>query len=289
MRFTRVVLITLSLLLYSCSEKSGVDTLPEVLRIGILPDEDQDSLIAHYTPLFRYLAEELQISYQLVIPSSYQDLLDEFAKGKIDLAYFGGLTFLQAYHRFGAVPVVMRDIDANFTSYFISRAEMPQQNLNEFRNMRFCFGSRLSTSGHLMPRYFLGKNNIEPEKYFSKIVYSGQHDKTIFSVVRGEADLGAVNAKIFDKLAEKNIINLSGIRIIWETPPYTDYVWALRASFSDKTRMRIRNVFLALSPSNPGHRVILEGVGANGFLPAAIVDFQKIDETGRSLGLLTSD
>jgi len=140
-----------------------------------------------------------------------------------------------------------------------------------------------------MPRYFLGKNNIEPEKYFSKIVYSGQHDKTIFSVVRGEADLGAVNAKIFDKLAEKNIINLSGIRIIWETPPYTDYVWALRASFSDKTRMRIRNVFLALSPSNPGHRVILEGVGANGFLPAAIVDFQKIDETGRSLGLLTSD
>jgi len=290
MRFLRILLLATGLLCaFSCSEKSSSNVLPGVLRIGILPDEDIDALVQHYAPLFRYLSEELNVSYQLTIPKSYQDLLDEFAKGSIDLAYFGGLTFLQAYHQFGAVPLVMRDIDTNFTSYFIARADMPQQTLADFKNMRFSFGSKLSTSGHLMPRYFLEKNNIKPERYFSKVIYSGQHDKTISYVVNGEVDLGAVNAKILDKLTEKKIVNPDNIRIIWETPPYTDYVWALRATFSEKTKLRLRDAFLALSPSNPRHRVILEGVGANGFLPAVVSDFNKLDEISRLLGLLKNN
>lgn len=274
-----VLLLALLIAAAGCSDdgESGKG-MPAVLKIGIPPDESKATLLKRYTPLFKYLSRELGIPYELKISTSYKNLLELFEKGDIDLAHFGGFTFIQAYHKHKAVPLVMRDIDTRFTSYFVTRADIPLRRLPDFKGKTFSFGSKLSTSGHLMPRYFLNEEmGIVPEKFFSKVQYSGSHDKTAIQVQDGIVDIGAANSKIIDKMLRDGRLSREKIRILWESPPYADYVWVLQSGFNKTTRMKIRNAFLALSPSIKTDAAILSKVDAAGFLPASFADFEQLN------------
>lgn len=279
----RSILLILCLLINpGCTEQQ---TMPAVLRIGILPDESEARLLKRYTPLFTYLSKKLNIPYEVNIPGNYAELVDDFAKHKIDLAYFGGFTFIKAYNKYGAIPLVMRDIDVRFTSYFLVKKEMRSNDLEDFKNKKFSFGSRLSTSGHLMPRYFLQEKNIIPEKYFSQVLYSGAHDKTVYLVRDGKVELGVANANIYNNMLKDGRVKKSEVRILWETPPYPDYVWALRAEFGEDVQNKIKNAFLYLSKSEPQHKEILDNINAGGFLPASINDFKQLVDVIKTVQL----
>ena len=128
---------------------------PPVLRIGVVPDVAPEQLRIQYTDLCQYLSQTLAIPYELILPGSYQELLDRFQAGEIDLALFGGYTFALANRMNTAVPLVMREADRNFTSVFITSSGHSGTNLSDYRGARFAFGSKLSTSGYLMPRIHL--------------------------------------------------------------------------------------------------------------------------------------
>ena len=279
---TTVLILTLA----SCSELEQEKVLPEILTIGILPDESPEVLNKKYTPLFEYLSSELGVPYELKVSSDYNSLLKQFKSKQIDLAYFGGFTFLQAHQNANAIPVVMRDIDVHFTSYFIARNGSYLNGITEFENKSLSFGSKLSTSGHLMPRYYLMQKKILAESYFSSVKYSGSHDKTAYWVRDGLADIGAVNSKIIDKMLSDGRLNQDDISIIWETPPYPDYVWALQSDYSEDAQNKIINAFLALTPSNKQHVNILAKLNAGGFLPVSIDDFSKLEEAASMVNLL---
>jgi len=280
------IIFFLVLILNGCSEQKEKDKIPEVLRIGILPDQSVETLLERYTPLLVHISSKTGVPYKLIIPESYEDLLELFDKGSIDLAYFGGLTYSQAHFTSGAIPLVMRDIDVHFTSYFISNNKSNSKNIEDFKDKSFSFGSRLSTSGHLMPRYFLQDKNIIAEKFFKKIQYSGSHDKTAFWVRDGIVDVGAVNSKIIDKLFKEKKLSQNNINIIWETPPYPDYVWAVQSNIGPKSRNRIRDAFLSLSYSKESHAEILQGLDSKGFLPASQDDFSLLKDIAFQIGLL---
>ena len=284
-----LILGATAILLFSligCSSENGHSDMPTVLKIGILPDESETVLLKRYTPLFKHLSEELGVPYELKISKSYDTLLEQFNNKEIDLAYFGGYTFLQAYHNSRAVPLVMRDIDIYFTSYFIAKANTAESNIKDFSGKTFSFGSRLSTSGHLMPRYYLKNMNIEPETYFSKTSYSGSHDTTAYWVKDGITDIGVTNSTILDKMLQDGRLKKHEIKIIWKTPPYPDYVWALQSDYSTTVQTKIREAFLTLTPSNKEHAAILTHVDAGGFLPASIDDFSKLNDIALQSGLL---
>ena len=139
--------------------------IPARLRIGVLPDEGGVALEVRYMPLATYLTEQLEIATELFIPEDYSHLVQAFGKGEIDLAFFGGLTFLQAETAHGAVPLVLRDIDLHFQTSFLIRADLKVQRLEDCAGLRFVFGSEQSTSGHLMPRYFMTERGIDVESF----------------------------------------------------------------------------------------------------------------------------
>lgn len=267
------------------SNKDGVIAL-STLRIGILPDESKDKLIERYTPLFKYLSSEIGIPYELIIPNTYNDLLELFYAKKIDLAYFGGFTFIKARVFANAIPLVMRDVDTRFTSYFLVKTDHPARNISDFKNKTFTFGSKLSTSGHLMPRYFLKEMGIVPEVFFSEVRYSGKHDLTAYWVRDGRVALGAANHAVVNKMYEDGRLSEREVRILWETPPYPDYVWAVRPLNNKKFLIKLRDAFLNLSKTNKDHAKILEGVDAASFLPAGINDFSKLKDIIDVLQLL---
>lgn len=260
---------------------------PMVLRVGVLPDESPEILRQRYAPLLKYLSEEIDIDTQLILPSDYQQLSRLFQDGEIELAYFGGLTFVQASINSDAEALVMRDIDTRFVSYFLARSDEHNKQLSDYEGKRFAFGSKLSTSGHLMPRYFMKSElQIEPEIFFSQVDYSGAHDKTAFLVRDGAVDLGVANSLIVEKMIMDGRLGENELEIVWQTPPYIDYVWAVQNHLDETIKYRLRDAFLGLDKARLAHITILTSLGAESFLPAGKQDFQLLTRTATSLGML---
>ena len=263
---------------------------PSIIHIGILPDQGVEQLHTRYGPLIDYLSKETGIHFEMVVPSSYHELIQLFNTNKVDIAYFGGLTFIKSHINHDAIPLVMRDIDARFTSYFIVQGNNTALDLAEFKGKVFGFGSQLSTSGHLMPRHFMKtRKQIIPEEFFSEIFFSGAHDKTAYLVRDRKIDLGVVNAEIIKKMMHDGRLKANDIRILWETPPYANYVWAAHSHLSDNTKVKIRNAFLNLDVSKIVHKKILDNMGANSFLPAGMSDFLPLMNIAASLKLLDQE
>ncbi len=263
--------------IYACTPNKNDNTIIlSSLKIGILPDESREKLVERYTPLFEYLAVQTGIPYELIIPKSYNELLELFHTKKVDLAYFGGYTFVEAYISDNAIPLVMRNVDTRFTSYFLVKKDHPAQSIENLKDKKFSFGSRLSTSGHLMARYFLKEMGINPETFFSDVRYSGKHDLTAYWVRDGIVDLGVANYAVVNKMYYDGRLSTKQVRILWETPPYPDYVWALRSLNNKDFLLKLKNAFLSLSKTNSEHTKILAGMDADSFLPAGINDFSKL-------------
>jgi phosphonate transport system substrate-binding protein len=282
-----LIFITIAFSFCACSANNDNTKTEElkVLRISILPDESKTKMLEHYTPLFEYLSAEIGIPYQLVLAESYDEFLELFHRKEIDLAYFGGYTFMKAHITDHAVPLVMRNVDTRFTSYFLTREDNPRQELSEFKGLTFSFGSRLSTSGHLMPRFFLKNRGIIPENFFAKTLYSGKHDLTAYWVRDGEAELGVANSLVIDQMYKDGRLNQKDVRILLQTPPYPDYVWALRPLNNKAFEIKLRNAFMDLSKIDQDQAKILEGVNAESFLPAGVNDFAKLKEIMTDLNL----
>jgi phosphonate transport system substrate-binding protein len=270
--------------------KLNKENQPTVIRIGVLPDDNKESLRSRYTPLLRYLAQKIGHDTELVIPSSYGELLNLFRDDKIQVAYFGGLTFVQANMFYAATPLVMRDVDARFTSWFLVRANDPAESLADVKNKKLTFGSRLSTSGHLMPRYFMNsESQINPETYFSEVTYSGAHDKTAEYVRDGLADVGVANPEIIKAMFYDGRLKEKELRILWETPPYVDYVWAVQGNLDENIQLQIRDAFLTLTKDDKQGKDILEDLGAEYFLPAGINDFMQLQSIAQQLDMLEEE
>ena len=257
------------------------------LRIGVLPDMTESELKQRYAPLMEYLSAETGLDSRLVVPADYAELMQYFGKGEVDLALFGGLTFVQANILYRAEPLVMRDVDTRFISAFVVRSNDPATELKDFKGKVFAFGSNLSTSGHLMPRYFLQhQKQIIPEQHFGQIIYSGAHDKTAYMVRDGDADIGAVNAEIIDSMLRDGRLKQGELRVLWETPPYPDYVWAVPGHLNADIETLLRDAFLRLDLDNEYHKPILAVLGARTFLPAGTRMFQPLQQIASNLELL---
>jgi len=281
----RMFSLLLACLLVSCMQADDNRQF-EVLRVGVLPDQHPEQLVERYAALLAYLANELGVSTELDIPDSYEDLVERFAQKQIDLAYFGGVTFVQAREKAAAVPLVMRDADLKFTSYILVNAQDPAQSLKELRGRRFSFGPKYSTSGHLMPRYFMTQQNITPETFFSEVRYSRGHDETAQLIQNGIVDAGAVNAVVIRQMMQSGRLKDGDVRILWETPYYANYVWAVQPTLGKTESGRLRDAFLALSNSDPLHAKILSSIGANYYLPAGQGDFAGLETVMGSTALM---
>lgn len=280
------VAFLLVILIFGCSGE-GVDPAPtsQPIVVAVLPDQSKDALLARHMPLLEYLESTTSYDFEFVIPLDYADLLDQFDAGDIDLAWFGGLTFTRAERQSQAIPLAFRDIDSQFTSCYMSRSDETRTRIRDFAESDFSFGPYLSTSGHLMPRYFLEREGIIPERFFSSTRHSSAHDQTARWVSDGTVTVGVANCVIVQSLFDTGLLSDDDIRIFETTPPYSDYVWAVNSSMDKHTRKMLLDALLALDATLPQHRSILRLQGANAYLPAASGNFVLVRTAAQQLGL----
>lgn len=257
------------------------------LKVSAIPDESPTELLRKFKPLGAYLERQTGIKVDWTPVNDYAAVVEGLAAKKIDLAWLGGFTFVQVRLRTGnALPIVQRAEDAKFTSTFIVPADSPVKSLADLKGKTFAFGSPSSTSGHLMPRYFLLKAGIDPDRDFTRVAYSGAHDATVAFVASGRAAGGVLNSSVWDKLIEKGDANARAVKAIARTPPYYDYNWTVRGDLDPALVKKLTAAFLALDPANPAGKAILDLQRASRFVPTSPINYKGIEEAARVSGLL---
>lgn len=282
-------LITLALLgaICACDDAAGPGSFDsQTVRIGVLPDQLPEALVQRHTPLIEYLRAATGLGVELLIADGYGDFLADFDEGRLDLAWFGGLTFVQAEYRSDAHPIVTRNVDHDFRSCFLVAGSRAERLVADFEGQRFAFASHLSTSGHLMPRYFLEQEGRIPEKFFKSVQYAGTHDQTALLVRDGVVDLGVANCLVVQNMFEDGQLLGDEVRILIKTPPYHDYVWAIRPGLPVEIESRILDAFLALDQTLPEHAAILRTQDADAYLPIGRDSFHEVRQAAASLELL---
>ncbi len=258
-----------------------------VLRISAIPDENPTELQRKFSKVAAYLEKEVGVKIQYTAVTDYAAVVEALAAKKIDMAWLGGFTFVQARLRTGnAIPIVQRAEDEKFTSKFIASATSGIKGLSDLKGKNFTFGSVSSTSGHLMPRYFLLQNKIDPEKDFRRVAFSGAHDATALQVESGRVDAGALNASVWEKLVREKKVDTGKVRVIWTTPPYYDYNWTVRGDLDPAIVKKLTAAFLKLDAGNPAHKELLDLQRASKFVPTRPENYKGIEEAARSAGLL---
>ena len=257
------------------------------LRVSAIPDENPQEMLRIYQPFADYLTKEIGIPVKFTPVVDYAATVEGLAANRLEMVWYGGLTSVQAAKQAkGARRIIMRKEDAEFKSHFITTKESGVKSLKDLKGKTFAFGSVSSTSGHLMPRYFLIKNGINPEKDFSKFSFSGAHDATAAWVEAGRVDAGALNFLVWDKLVETKKVDTNKVQIFWTTPPYVDYVWTVRAGVDKGTADKITKAFLKLDYNKPDDKKLLDLHRTKGYIAAKDEDWKGIEDAALAAGLL---
>lgn len=258
----------------------------DTLRVSAIPDEAPTELLRKFKPLGAYLEQQLGMKVEFVPVADYPAVVEALATDRLDMAWLGGFTFVQVHLKTGnAIPLVQREQDAEFTSKFIT-SDPSVKSLADLKGKTFAFGSVSSTSGSLMPRYFMLQDGIKPEAYFSRVAYSGAHDATAAWVQAGKVDAGVLNASVWDKLVNSGKVDTNKVKVFATTPTYFDYNWTVRGTLDPALAEKIKQAFLALDPANPEHKAILDLQAASRFIATKPENYTGIEEAARAADLL---
>jgi phosphonate transport system substrate-binding protein len=259
----------------------------QVFRITAIPDESPTELARKAAPLVKYLEAKLGMKVEWTPVTDYAAAVETLVNKKVDMAWFGGFTFVQANHRSGGkvIPIVQREEDEKFRSVFIT-ADPAIKTLADLKGKDVSFGSQSSTSGHLMPRSFLLQSGLNPEKDFRRVAYSGAHDATIAAVASGKVQAGALNISVWEKFVAEKKVDASQVRVVLTTPPYYDYNWSVHADMPAATREKLAAALLSLSRDDPAGREILELQRATRFVPTRADNYKGIEAAAKSAELL---
>lgn len=261
----------------------------KVFKIGAIPDFDASELEEGFGDFAEKLSEDLGMDVEFVPTVEYVSLVSAFERGEIDLAWFGGLTGVQARALVEeAEAFAQRPSDEKFKSVFIVNTEVEGiEKLADLKGHTFTFGSESSTSGHLMPRYFMNKEGINPEEDLNGAAnYSGSHDKTYKLVEAGSFETGAVNMQYWDKAVEDGKVDDSKVKEFYRTDEFYDYNWTINnvdEKFGEGTKDKVKEFVLGLKKDDT---IMMELLDAEEFIETENDNYKQIEEVAKELGLI---
>jgi phosphonate transport system substrate-binding protein len=288
--------VALAAALAGCGRTSPVSAAPDPsgpLRIGAIPDQDPEVLQRLYATVADSMsgALDLEVSYEPV--TDYAAAVSLFRTGDLDLVWFGGLTGVQArLQTAGALPIAQRDIDEEFHSIFVVNAATgltPSDDLAPLAARRFTYGSETSTSGRLMPAFFLQEQGVDPQGFPGGPGFSGSHDATLALVASGTYEAGVLNEQVWKTRTDEGAVDSAIVRYA-RTPAYHDYHWLLGPQAVERLGAdlpdRLTAYFTGLSADDPADAEVLELFGAGSFIPTVASNYEQIEDIGRDLGLI---
>ncbi len=281
-----VRVFTVLALLIAAATACGSASGEEVFRVGLVPNQNPEEVQAEYEPLGDYLEEKLGRKVELSVPTSYNAVVEAMASGNLDLAYFGGLTYVQARERADVKPLVTEinphTGDTTYRSLIVVPADSPVREVKDLRGKTFAFGSVSSTSGSLYPSIMLDKAGIDYRTDLQEVIYTGGHDATAQAVANGRVDAGGLEDRIFYDLRDEGIIEEDSVRVVAESEPIEGYPWVVRDALPEEDKQALAEAYLDME--DPG---LLDLMRAESYERVDADDYDYTEKQARALDLLT--
>lgn len=265
--------------------------LSETFTFTAIPDQDETRLTERFGRVADYLSAELGVDVRYIPVKSYPAAVAAFRNNQVQLAWFGGLSGVQARQLVpGSEAIAQGQEDTQFTSYFIAHTSTGLARADDFpagiAGKSFTFGSKGSTSGRLMPEFFIKEHfKQDPDSVFSRVGFSGDHSRTIALVQSGAYEVGALNYAVWDDELKLGKIDTDKVKIIWQSPAYPDYQWSIRGDVDQRWgkgfKARVQKALLDMKTPE-----LLAAFPRSAFVPASNSDYQPIEDTAKALGLM---
>lgn len=266
---------------------------PPALRIAALPDARTTELDEKYSLVARALMDALGVPVEYVPVTDYAASVEAFKNGDVQLAWFGGVTGVQARHAVpGARAIACGKVDREFRSAFVAHGDAGVAPSAEFpaglAGKRFTFGAPDSTSGHVMPRHFVEEATGQtPEAFFGSVnANGGKHPIVAKNVEKGVYEAGVLNFRTYEDMVAAGELDPARCVKVWETPPYPDYNWTAHPSLEETYGAgftdRLQAVLVGLD--DPGVLAALSR--PEGLVAATNEDFAPVERICREVGLV---
>ena len=268
----------------------ATSALAETFTFTAIPDENESRLNERFGKVADYLAEELGVDVKYIPVKSYPAAITAFRNDQVQLAWFGGLSGVQARELVpGSNAIAQGYEDQFFKTYIIANVSTGLEASEEFpqgiKGKTFTFGSKGSTSGRLMPEFHIRENMGAPEDVFARVGFSGDHSRTVTQVESGAFEVGAVNYSVYDNRVAEGSTDPEKVKVIWTTPTYPDYQWTIRgdvdARYGEGFTQKVTDALLNMKDKD-----LLASFPRESFVPASNDDYAPIKATGEAIGLL---
>jgi phosphonate transport system substrate-binding protein len=277
-----IVLRTLGLVAFTF-----VSTLQaQVLRFAAIPEEPAPIIQQRFTPLLRYL-ETRGMSGVIIATPDMNSFIDAVTAKRVDFAWISGFSFVQARARMSGnlTCVAHRKEDVNFQSVVVTR-DAQMSSLDGIAGKTIVFGPRASLSGHLMPRHFIKQLSPAALAQANALRFAVSHESVLEQIKRGVGDVGVLNAASFFRMKEDGKIADDALRVVYTTPTYTDYCFALTGDRDPTLFTALQNALVALDPRRPEHAAILSSLRATRLVAATDDAYSDVEAIAKEVGLI---
>ncbi|OCX63151.1 putative selenate ABC transporter substrate-binding protein [Thioclava sp. SK-1] len=269
---------------------TATPTWAETLYFSAIPDDDETKLVERFGNVAQYLSDVLETDVKYIPVKDYAAAVTAFRNDQIQLAWFGGLSGVQARMLVPSSQAIAQGAeDENFITYFIANSDTGLTLSTEFPDLSgysFTFGAQTSTSGRLMPEYWIHeKTGQTPRELFSDVGFSGDHGQTLRLVASGAYQVGALNYTVYDMAKADGAPEVDTAVVIWKTPPYPDYNWTIRgdvdARFGEGFTQKVQAALIGMTDP-----ALLDSFPRSAFIEADNALYQPIADTARELDLI---
>lgn len=254
---------------------------PDTLKVALLPDENASTVIKNNKPLQVYLERELGKKIELIVTTDYSSMIEAMRHGRIDLAYFGPLSYVLAKQKSEIEPfaAIKQKGSTTYQSVVVVNTSAGINKIDDISGKNVAFGDKASTSSHLIPKSMLAEKGLVAGKQY-KENFVGAHDAVAIAVQNGHAQAGGLSKPIFETLVSRGLINPDKVKVLEESKPFPQYPWTMRSNLKPELKEKIRLVFLNIQDPE-----VLKSFKADGFGPITDRDYDSVRDLGKILNL----
>ncbi|HDZ57403.1 MAG TPA: phosphate/phosphite/phosphonate ABC transporter substrate-binding protein [Pseudomonas xinjiangensis] len=281
MKLLNQIVLAASLLVGGLNSALAADANPDTLKVALLPDENASELIKRNQPLKDYLEAKLDKDVELIVTTDYSSMIEAMRFGRIDLAYFGPLSYVLAKTKSDIEPfaAMITDGKPTYRSVLIANVDSGVDSYADIKGRKMAYGDRASTSSHLIPKTVLVGAGLKAEEDYEQH-FVGTHDAVAVNVANGNADAGGLSEVIFAHVTERGLIDPAKVKVLGYSEEFPQYPWAMRSNLEGDLKARIRDAFISLDDEE-----VLKNFKAEGFAPIEDADYDVIRDMGQLLGL----
>ncbi|WP_420708857.1 phosphate/phosphite/phosphonate ABC transporter substrate-binding protein [Bacillus sp. REN16] len=291
-RMIYTIWLVFIILLTACGSNAdeNINEEEKPFTIGVIPVQTVGEMETAMDKLQSILTKELNRKVSVEVYPDYNGVVEAMNYNKIDMAYFGPLTYVVAHEKSGAKAIITQLIDGEpfYHSYIITHKDSPLNSIEDLvaksKEIDFAFGDINSTSGSLIPSIELKDRGVfesEDVNQFKSVRYTGSHDATALAVQNQQVGAGAIDSAIYNQLVESGKINGTLIKTIWQSEKLFQYPWAVHKDTDEDTIQKLKDAFLAIDDEE-----ILAAFGASGFTEASNEDYESIRRAAIKQGII---